>query len=281
MSLKFHKYQNCGNDFIIIDNEENSTSENELKELSKDILIRKYGIGADNVLFLIKDDYFFMRIYNTTDIEGSMCGNGSLCIMKYLNKKYNKDGFTLKTIGGEFKIKKHNEENNNYSVNLGKLKNTYKEVKEFLNLNLKDDQETININLNITEGFLKDKKVSVVSLGEPHLILFDDNLDNLDMKKLGDEVNSYKDIFPKNINLTIVSIINNDTIKVRFFERGCFDETDACGTGSSCAALVTNLLHKTSNTLSIKTKGGLLKINIDNNEATLFGNPKEVFSGEI
>jgi diaminopimelate epimerase len=281
MPLKFHKYQNCGNDFIIIDNEENSTSENELKELSKDILIRKYGIGADNVLFLIKDDYFFMRIYNTTDIEGSMCGNGSLCIMKYLNKKYNKDGFTLKTIGGEFKIKKHNEENNNYSVNLGKLKNTYKEVKEFLNLNLKDDQETININLNITEGFLKDKKVSVVSLGEPHLILFDDNLDNLDMKKLGDEVNSYKDIFPKNINLTIVSIINNDTIKVRFFERGCFDETDACGTGSSCAALVTNLLHKTSNTLSIKTKGGLLKINIDNNEATLFGNPKEVFSGEI
>jgi diaminopimelate epimerase len=278
MSLKFHKYQNYGNDFIIIDNEENSISENELKQLSKEILIRKYGIGADNVLFLTKDDDFFMGIYNKTDIEGSMCGNGSLCVMKYLNKKYNKDEFTLKTIGGEFKIKKHNGD---FSVNLGKLQNTYKEVKEFLNLNLEDNQETININLKINKGFLKNKTVSVVSLGEPHLIIFDDNLDNLDMKKLGDEVNSYRDIFPKYINLTIVSIINNDTIKVRFFERGCFEETDACGTGSSCAALVSNILHKTSNTLNIQTKGGLLKVNIDNNEATLFGKPEEVFSGEI
>ena len=280
MPLKFHKYQNCGNDFIIIDNEENSISENELKELSREILVRKYGIGADNVLFLIKEtDHFFMRIYNTTDIEGSMCGNGSLCVMKYLSKKYNKDEFTLKTIGGEFNIKKEN--NNTFSVNLGKLQNTYKEVKEFLNLNLKDNQETININLNIDKGFLKDKKASVVSLGEPHLIIFDDNLDNLDMNKLGDEVNSYKDIFPKHINLTIVSTIGNETIKVRFFERGCFEETDACGTGSSCAALVTNLLHKTSNTLVIQTKGGSLKIKINNNEASLFGKPKNVFNGEI
>lgn len=278
MSLKFHKYQNCGNDFIIIDNEENSISEDELKALSRELLVRKYGVGADNVLFLIKqDNHFFMRIYNTTDIEGSMCGNGSLCVMKYLNKKYKKDEFTLKTIGGEFKLKKEN--NNTFSVNLGKLQNTYKEVKEFLNTNLEDNQETINININ--KGFLKDKKASVVSLGEPHLIIFDDNIDNLDMKKLGDEVNSYKDIFPKHINLTIVSVINNDTIKVRFFERGCFEETDACGTGSSCAALVSNLLNKTSNTLVIQTKGGSLKININNNEATLFGKPKNVFNGQL
>jgi diaminopimelate epimerase len=274
MKINFEKYHNCGNDFIIIEGLKKDADI--VKNVSKGICKHKYSIGADNVLFLCESEVAdaFMGIFNITDVEGDMCGNGSLCVGSFLNKKHGKNEFTIETISGIVTVKKGSC--GDYIVDMGNIKTTYNGLKKFFNYDLDDNDSTVDLYI---DGI---GKCSIVQIGEPHVVIFVDNLCEVPIKKIGDQISSFKGIFPLGIEINFVEIVNNNTIKAKFYERSCFDQTESCGTGACCSAFVSNLLGKIkSKSVDVVTNGGLLKVKISNNGLVLHGYPKKIFDGTI
>ena len=283
MEIEFFKFQNCGNDFIIIDDVRVEAKKEKIKELTKTLMKRKYSIGANNVLYLhfsSKADAF-MRIYNLSDIEGENCGNGSLCVAKYLSDKLNKDKITLETIAGLITVEKPQVElqlsnaGEHFTLKLREIKDKKEELKEFFT-----GKEAFDGDIKISEEIIV--KGSVVQIGEPHLVIITKDLEEIDVQKIGDAANENKELFPLGINVSLVELVNRNTIRLRVYERSCFEETEACGTGSCCSAFVCKKLGLVdSNEIKVLNKGGELNVQLKGNEVHLIGSPKFIYKGYL
>jgi len=259
MNIDFHKFQNCGNDFIIIDHIGKENEKDKIKEIGKKILKKKFGIGANNLLYLHESGVAdaFMRIYNISDTEGNNCGNGSLCVAKYLSEKTGKCQISLETKSGINKLKKL--DNSAFELEFGAVKYGYFGKNELFN------QKIMGY-----EGI-------IVNAGEPHLVINVNDIDSVNLQKIGDEANKCKN-FQFGINVDLVEAVDRNTIRIRVYERSCFEETEACGTGSCCAAFVCkNKELVYGNTIKVKNKGGELDIKIEENSMYLIGKPKRVY----
>ena len=124
---------------------------------------------------------------------------------------------------------------------------------------------------------------SLLNTGEPHVILFEDDISAVDVVSAGVEVNSDRDRFPKNINLNFVQIDGPGAISIRTYERGVFDETLACGTGATASAAAAILKGRViERTVAVTTRGGLLTIRLeDDHRAHMAGPAVRVFSGTL
>ncbi|MFH1424994.1 MAG: diaminopimelate epimerase [archaeon] len=281
MKLEFKKYHHCGNDFVIVDDLTGTIEPEFAKKLSKNLLKRKYAIGGNDLLYLKSDEDTdaFMHIYNVSDVEGSMCGNGSLCAGKYLSGKLGKNEIKIKTLSGIVNIKKIG--NNFFELGLGQVFHKYGELSKFFKYpGLAKEESVLAVEFNIKEvpPFIG----NVVHVGEPHLVVFETEVDKVDLQKFGDAVNNCKKHFPEFINLNLVQILDEKTIKIRTYERSCFEETDACATGSTCAAYVCKLLgNLKEDMITVKVKGGEFKVYAKKNMNYLVGSPEKVFEGHV
>ena len=207
---------------------------------------------------------FKMRIFNSDGTEAEMCGNGIRCFAKYVyeNKMTNKKNLKIETLAGikDVTIIENNNQIQEISVNMGRPK-----ILEEIKLKILD----------------KDFEIIKVSMGNPHAIIFINNVDEFEVEKYGPIIENNKH-FPLRTNVEFVEILDKNLIKLRVWERGA-KETFACGTGS-CAAVAAGIFKgMLKETTKVILKGGELKINWDGKMKSMFmeGIANKVFDGRI
>lgn len=276
--MEFTKMHGIGNDYIYF-----NCLEKEIEnpsELSIKLSDRHFGVGGDGIILILPSKVadFRMRMFNADGSEGEMCGNATRCIGKYVYDKglTSKKEITLETLAGikYLKFNVVNNKVNSVEVNMGMpiLKPSDIPVLLDKDIVINEEVEIDNRKYNIT----------AVSMGNPHCIVYMDNLDELEIEKVGPEFEN-NSLFPQRINTEFVEVIDEKTLKMRVWERGS-GETYACGTGA-CAVTVASVLNgfcKQDEEITVKLLGGDLKIKYSNDGLVYMTGPAEfVFEGRI
>jgi diaminopimelate epimerase len=257
MTIKFYKYQGCGNDFILLDQRASSFS---LSSCQIQYLCdRRFGIGADGLMELLNDEGtdFGMRYYNSDGQESSFCGNGGRCIAQFAQE--------LGIIKGNIA---------HFSFN----QTTY--TADYLN------DKSISLHMQDIAEFSSIGEDLVLDTGSPHYIHFTDQVDAIDLIPYARNIR-YSEDFPKGINVNLVEKLNYSTIKMRTYERGVEDETLSCGTGVTAAAIAFHYLKMTSdNKIIVETRGGNFSVEFNEKagryfDIKLIGPALKVFEGSI
>lgn len=275
--MKFSKMHGAGNDYVYV-NCFNETIDDKSAMAIK-VSKRHFGVCSDGMICICPSDVadFKMAMYNADGSAGAMCGNGIRCVGKYVFDK----GMTDKEIitvesGGEIKTLWLNVEDavvKTVRVNMGAPKLDPAKIPVDLNM-----REVINIPIDVNEDTYS---ITCVSMGNPHAVVFVDDVEALDLPVLGPMFEN-NDLFPERINTEFVQVIDENTLKMRVWERGS-GETLACGTGS-CASLVAAVLNnKSASTATLKLRGGDLLIEWDREENIVYmtGPAEFVFDGEL
>jgi len=256
MKLDFYKYHGCGNDFIMIDNRDNSFESDNKKHIAS-LCSRHFGIGADGLILLEKENLSFkMRYFNADGKEGSMCGNGGRCFVAFCKQ--------LQLIDS--------------SISFHAFDGIHKGVV------IQNEHPTYNISLNLLDT--KADSDVFIDTGSPHHIKIVENLHDYDVYNKGKEIRNSKE-YPQGVNVNFVEK-TKDIIHVRTYERGVENETLACGTGVTAVALSFSIKEKKEGDCkyNIHAKGGELKVSF-NKDKNNFSNIKLeanavcVYKGEI
>ncbi len=271
-ALKFVKMHGLGNDFIVLDALKAKLPP--IKKLAKQMCDRRAGIGADQILVLVasKKADFGMQIFNADGSEVEMCGNGLRCLAKFIidNKLSKKTELTIETASGIQKITALPK--NLFTVNMGEPALRAPEIPVKLN------GRVINRTIRIEGG---EFRVTCVNMGNPHCVLFIDDLENYGVAKTGAMIERSK-LFPKKTNVEFVKLVDDNTIEMRVWERGA-GETLACGSGA-CAAVVASVLNGyTKRKVRVKLAMGHLDIEWDreSHHVLMTGPAETVFEGSI
>lgn len=282
MKLKFTKMQGTGNDFILIDGlsrpEEFNNVDN-WEDLAAQLCDRHFGIGADGLILILPSDKadFKMRIFNPDASEAEMCGNGIRCFTRFVreNKLTEKDIISVETLAGimvpaglvEKGVFKAVE------VDLGEPHLKRSEIP----MTGPEAEKVFNETLKVgSQNF----QITAVSMGNPHCVIFTDNLEKINLAQIGPEIENHPN-FPNRTNVEFVEVLTDKEIKVGVWERGA-GLTLACGTGAAATVVAANLNQKTGRRVLVHLPGGNLLIEWDeNNHLILTGPAEKIFEGEI
>jgi diaminopimelate epimerase len=258
MNITFYKYQGTGNDFVVLDNRDGKyrLTNDQVRRLCD----RRFGIGADGLMMLNeKSGYDFeMKYYNADGKEGSMCGNGARCIVKFAyHLGIHKERYKFTAYDGEHEA----------------------EI---------DTDGIISLKMNDVTHIRKFHSDFILNTGSPHYIKMVTDVMDLDVYKKGHEIRYSKEFEQEGINVNFVEQMDEaDKIFVRTYERGVEDETLSCGTGVTAAALVCWHNENGFNEVEVRTTGGLLSVEFDkiNDEGFtniwLCGPAEKVFEGTV
>jgi diaminopimelate epimerase len=258
MKINFYKYQGTGNDFIIFDNRNNDLPSFTTEQVAH-LCHRRFGIGADGVILLNPHTHydFEMKYYNADGNEGSMCGNGGRCLVKF-------------------------------AYDLGIVKTAYK----FIAFDGEHEASVtekglVALKMNDVNTIKEVGSNYILNTGSPHYIHMENSVNDMNVVNKGREIR-YKPEFEKEgINVNFVELIRDShKIKVRTYERGVEDETYSCGTGVTAAAIVCYHNDEGFNQVQVETKGGKLSVEYDKEgnafkNIWLIGPAEQVFQGTI
>jgi len=235
LPLNFAKMSGTGNDFIIIDHRKPAIHPEAMAEFAALVCRRKFSVGADG-LFLIEDSKtadFRWRFFNADGSVAEMCGNGARCAARFAYMHGIAPArMRFETLAG---IIEAAVADINVSVKMTSPKN--------LQLHRTIEVEGKNITLHS------------VDTGVPHAVIFVDDINQVDVCSLGNHIRRHEAFMPAGTNVNFVGRLKNG-FKVRTYERGVEDETMACGTGATAAALMAALTEKTTSPVDIITSGG-------------------------
>lgn len=277
--MKFTKMHGCGNDYIYVDGIKEQIAAEDKPELVKRLSDRHFGIGGDGVIFInpSKEADFEMEMYNMDGTRAEMCGNGIRCVAKFVYDKGLTDQRTISIVScGKVKYLELNIENNKVStvkVNMGSPVLKANEIPV-----IADGEEVISERIEVGEEIYN---MTCVSMGNPHAVVFVDDVAALPLEKIGPMFENHVR-FPKRINTEFVKVLDSETIEMRVWERGT-GETLACGTGA-CASVTACILNGlTGEEVTVKLLGGNLQIRWDRSENLVYmtGPASTVFEGEI
>ncbi len=242
MKIHFSKYQGTGNDFIIVDDRTNALqlSVGQVHKLCN----RHFGIGADGLMLLRSNPAydFEMIYYNADGNEGSMCGNGGRCLVKFAyDNGIKKSSYKFIAIDGEHEaeLAEHN----------------------WVHLKMKD-----------VHTVQEDHGDFILDTGSPHYVKPITDVMALNVVEDGKAIRYSKEYEAKGINVNFVEATDSDKIIVRTYERGVEDETLSCGTGITASALVFAHNEKGFNRIEVKTLGGNLAVEFDKRSDEIFEN---------
>jgi diaminopimelate epimerase len=257
MQISFYKYHGTGNDFIILDNRQQKYTA--LTQLEVKLLChRRFGIGADGLMMLnSKPGYDFeMKYYNSDGAEGSMCGNGGRCLVKFAHDSgLHKSMFRFSAIDGD-----HEAEVDGRIIRL-KM----------------NDVDHVDVRMN---SF-------VLNTGSPHFVKYVPDVKVFDVVGAGRDIRYNREFNEKGINVNFVETLDSDEIYVRTYERGVENETMSCGTGVTAAAITAAHNEIGFNRVEVRTPGGKLSVEYDKlgeqhfENIWLCGPAVMVFRGEI
>lgn len=258
MTLNFSKYQGTGNDFVMLDNLDGNYDNLSIEQIQK-VCDRRFGIGADGLIKINSHDTLDFEVdYYNSDGSKSFCGNGARCAVAF-----------AETLGID-------------------VKNT-----TFLGIDGAHQASKKNEIIFLKMGDVSDVRLKnedyVIHTGSPHYIHFTTDLSLIDIVEYGKEIRYSQDFFEEGINVNIVEVISYNELKVNTYERGVEDETLSCGTGVTACVLAFAYQNDRMNDhiITVKVKGGILKVSFSQKEKGVFTNiqligPGEfVYSGEI
>ncbi len=256
MKLQFFKYQGTGNDFVIIDNRQLIFPKNNTN-LVAHLCDRRFGVGADGLILLENDKMsdFKMVYFNSDGAEGSMCGNGGRCLVAFAHY--------LGSIGNEA---------------------VFNAVDGLHHASV--DGDIVNLKMMEVDEIHEKTNYSFLDTGSPHHVQLVKDLDQFDVQKEGKKLR-YGLYGQSGSNINFVEQLNEDTFKVRTYERGVEGETLSCGTGVTAVALAMHKSGKTSaQSIHIKALGGELTVSFEAKDGKytnvfLKGPAVQVFKGEV
>lgn len=283
--FRFSKYQGLGNDFILVDNRHKGEPVL-TPEQSARLCDRNFGVGGDGVIFAMPGEKgcdFTMRIYNSDGSEPEMCGNGIRCMAKFLQDIESEDSkpaekYRIWTLAGEI-VPEIDAGSGLVTVDMGEPELRGPEVPTTLEPT-KPDGTVVAAPITAPLPGGRDWDVTCVSMGNPHAIVFVDDLEELPFSEVGPQFESHP-AFPARINTEFVQVMSPTHLKMKVWERGA-GPTLACGTGA-CALLVAAVLNGHSERKATVTlPGGDLIIEwLENNRILMTGPADLVFSGDI
>ena len=275
--MKFTKMHGIGNDYVYV-NCFSETVENP-SEVSKIISDRHFGIGSDG-LILIKPSAVAdceMEMYNADGSQSAMCGNGIRCVAKYVYD-YGLTDKTSITVDTKCGIKYLDLTVENGKVSLVKVDMGAPILKASQVPVVSDKGQVVDETITV-QG--KDYQMTCVSMGNPHCIVPVEDVDGLEIEKIGPDF-EFHPIFPERVNAEFIKVMDPKTVQMRVWERGS-GETWACGTGACAVAVACILNGWTEEEVLVKLRGGDLKIHWDREKNRVFmtGPAAVVFDGEI
>ena len=255
--IKFVKMVAAGNDFVVLDKQPVGS----LCALAKRLCDRKFGVGADGLLLIdkVKHTDLRMRIFNADGSEAEMCGNGARCVALISGKQKTKmltpaGVINARVCGSQVKIQI-------------------------------TDPKKIKLDIPL-EVNGRPIKVNFINTGVPHVVVFVQGLDKIYVTGIGRTIRRHVRFQPAGTNVNFVEVKGNDLILIRTYERGVEDETLACGTGSTAAALIFALKNNLNNLVRVKTQSGeTIKIYFNKSKGKfknvwLEGSARIVYKGE-
>ena len=275
--MKFTKMQGLGNDYVYVNCFEEKI-ENP-PAVARFVSDRHFGIGSDGLIMInpSKTADFEMEMYNADGSRGEMCGNGIRCVAKYVYDYglTDKTQISVETLGG---IKYLDLTVEDGKVSLVKVDMGKPELEADLIPIISEREQVIDEPIEV-DG--KEYHMTGVSMGNPHAVIYVDDVKGLDLEKIGPKFENHER-FPKRINTEFVHCIDRQTVEMRVWERGS-GETLACGTGA-CAVAVSSILNNLTDTqVTVKLLGGDLQIEWDREKDRVFmtGPATVVFDGVI
>lgn len=262
--MEFTKMQGLGNDYVYV-NCFKEKIENP-SEMAVKVSDRHFGIGSDGLILIKPSEVadFEMEMYNADGSRGEMCGNGIRCVAKYVYDYglTDKTSISVETLGG---IKYLDLTVEHGKATLVKVDMGTPILKPEL-IPIVAKGETV-IDEPIMVGG-KEYHMTGVSMGNPHDVVFMDDIKNLEIEKIGPLFENHER-FPNRINTEFVNVIDRHTAQMRVWERGS-GETLACGTGACAVAVACILNGLTENTVTVKLLGGDLQIEWDREKNTVY-----------
>ena len=298
--MKFTKMHGCGNDYVYVNGFEHSYSPEEKKLLAIEVSKQHFGIGSDGLIFInpSKIADFEMEMYNADGSRGEMCGNGIRCVGKYVYDYGLTDQkqITVESFGAVKHLTLFEEKGKIVKVRVdmghpifsaskvpvdpksaaadGSVSRQAKVLQE--KFPMLDEDAVIGQKLSVEDS---EYEMICVSMGNPHAVIFMDEIDDLDLEKMGPDFENHP-CFPNRTNTEFVKVIDREHVSMRVWERGS-GETLACGTGCCATAVACILAGKTEDQVFVKVLGGELKIEWDREKNLIYmtGPATTVFDG--
>ena len=256
-SMDFFKYQGTGNDFVMIDDRSEAFPVTN-QALIEHLCHRRFGIGADGLILLRNDaDYDFQMVYfNADGAEGSMCGNGGRCIVRFA-----------------------------HDLGLFESETRFRAVDgEHIAVVCEED---IFLKMSTVTCIEERDGLTFLDTGSPHVVRFVDDLESLDVVAEGRAIRYSSTFEPSGTNVNFAQVLDDNTLFVRTYERGVEDETYSCGTGVTAVALVAHQQRSMNDPVFIQTIGGNLRVSFNAlpdgsfDNIYLIGPAKRAFTGTI
>ena len=285
MELAFVKMHGLGNDFVVMDDlaEELDLDPDAVQWFCD----RNFGIGGDGLILIrpatTSDADFFMLYYNADGTTAEMCGNGIRCFAKYVVDHGlvapDNDDIRVETLGGVKPVSITRDDDGTLylaTVDMGEPRMLPAEIPTSLGCEAPGDPvvaRTLDTELGSFE-------VSCVSMGNPHCILWVDDVETAPVGELGPVIESHP-AFPNKTNVEFAQLVGENVIRLRVWERGV-GETLACGTGACATAVVGSLTMRTGRASLIELPGGELEVSWgEDGHVYMTGPAEEVFSGSV
>lgn len=269
MKLPFTKMSGAGNDFVVVDNRVGEAPLS-LEQIAG-LCDRHFGVGGDGLLAVEPpqgEADFRMRYYNADGGEAEMCGNGARCFARFVRPFVNaadgNEAISFETPAGVIRAQFFGDE---VEVNL-------------------TEPEDLRLNLEVALA-AGPGTVHHLNTGVPHAIQFVDDLETMDIRARGKELRSHEAFAPAGVNANFLQKVADDLYAIRTYERGVEDETLACGTGVTAAAIIAHLVDGATLPVKLRVRGGdVLAVNFVRDgdtfrDVTLRGPAEVSFTGEI
>lgn len=274
MIIPFTKMQAYGNDYVYID--ATRVKVDNWTDLAIKVSNRHFGIGSDGMILICNSDVcdFRMRVFDPDGTECEMCGNALRSVAKfvYYYKMTDKTEFTIETIGGHQQVSLDVADGEVVMIHANIGKPVFDPEKIVVDIT----QKFIDVPVEILDRTFR---MSSLSWGNPHTVMFIDDVDTLDIEKYGPAIEHHK-LFPNRTNVTFAQVVDESNIKIREWERGT-GETIGCGTGCCTAVVFGNLLGYTGRHVDVMQIGGMLHVDWDEQDNVhMVGPSNVVYEGE-
>ena len=273
--MKFTKMHGCGNDYIYVDCTKEMIPDPNGTALK--LSDRHFGIGSDGLILVCPSEAadFRMAMYNSDGSEGAMCGNGIRCVAKFCYDKglTDKEEIAIETRAGikYIQLTIENGKAVKARVDMGAPMTKAEQI-PVVGLG----EEVIGKSVNV-DG--RDWVMTCVSMGNPHAIVWCDDVTNLDIEKVGPGFHDHP-MFPDRVNTEFAKVLDRNHVQMRVWERGA-GETWACGTGACATAVACYLNGLTDRNVTIHLLGGDLEIEVAEDTVYMTGPATTVFEGEV
>lgn len=267
MELSFVKMHGLGNDFIIVDMA-TPPMVAAITAHARMLADRRRGIGCDQILITAEDHPADARliILNSDGSLAEACGNGTRCVAAVMMQRLAKDQITLNSAGG--RLEAWQAGHGMISVNMGHPRFDWSEIP----LAHQADTKALDLGMGLPPAM-------AINIGNPHCVFAVDDAESIALAELGPRLETHA-LFPEKANIEWISVIGDNRIRMRVWERGA-GITSACGSGATASAIAAYRLGLTEKAVTVVLDGGELMVNWTDAGAIMTGEVSHVFHGQI